>query len=83
MLQITVFMNGATRRYQTESFKDKYGTMADMEVYDAVISNINDGYTKVITFKDVFSNVNVSVSPITCLIECEEVVEDGISTKEA
>lgn len=75
MLQITVFMNGATRRYQTESFKSKYGDLSDMEVYDGVISNINDGYTKVITFKDVFSNVNVSVSPITCLIECEEVEE--------
>lgn len=83
MLRITVFMNGATRRYQTQSFKDKYERSSDMEVYDAVISNINLGYEKVITFKDVFSNVNVSVSPITCLIECEEVIEDGISTKEA
>lgn len=75
MLRITVFMNGATRRYQTDSFKDKYGSCSDMEVYDAYISNINNGYEKVITFKDVFSNVNVSVSPITCLIECEEVEE--------
>lgn len=83
MLRITVFMNGATRRYQTESFKDKYRNRSDMEVYDEVISNIDYGNTKVITFKDVFSNANVSVSPITCLIECEEVVEDGISTKEA
>lgn len=83
MLRITVFMNGATRRYQTDSFKDEYGRRSDAEVYDASISNINHGYEKVITFKDVFSNVNVSVSPVTCLIECEEVVEDGISTKEA
>lgn len=75
MLSITVFMNGATRRYQTKSFKDEHGRSSDMEVYDAVISNINRGYAKVITFKDVFSNVNVSVSPITCLIECEEVAE--------
>lgn len=75
MLQITVFMNGATRRYQTQSFKDEYEGSSDMEVYDVVISNVNHGYTKVITFKDVFSNVNVSVSPITCLIECEEVEE--------
>lgn len=75
MLRITVFMNGATRRYQTQSFEDEHERSSDMEVYDAVISNINRGYTKVITFKDVFSNVNVSVSPITCLIECEEVAE--------
>ena len=75
MLRITVFMNGATRSYQTQSFKDEYVGSCDMEVYDAVISNINNGYAKVITFKDVFSNVNVSVSPITCLIECEEVEE--------
>lgn len=74
MLRITVFMNGATRSYQTQSFKDEYKRSSDMEVYDAVISNINRGYAKVITFKDVF-NVNVSVSPITCLIECEEVAE--------
>ncbi|MDU5307428.1 MAG: hypothetical protein E6167_00970 [Varibaculum cambriense] len=83
MLRITVFMNGATRRYQTESFKSKYGDRSDMEVYDEVISNINHGYTKVITFKDVFSNVNVSVSPITCLIEYEEVIEDKNGTKKA
>lgn len=75
MLRITVFMNGATRSYQTQSFKDEYKRSSDMEVYDAVISNINRGYTKVITFKDVFSNANVSVSPITCLIEVEEVPE--------
>ena len=75
MLRITVFMNGETRRYQTQSFEDEHERSSDMEVYDAVISNINRGYTKVITFKDVFSNVNVSVSPITCLIECEEVAE--------
>lgn len=75
MLRITVFMNGATRMYQTQSFKDEYKRSSDMEVYDAVISNINRGYAKVIIFKDVFSNVNVSVSPITCLIEVEEVSE--------
>lgn len=75
MLRITVFMNGATRSYQTQSFKDEYKRSSDMEVYDAVISNINRGYAKVITFKDVFSNVNVSVSPIMCLIEVEEVPE--------
>ena len=74
MLRITVFMNGATRSYQTQSFKDEYKRSSDMEVYDAVISNINRGYAKVITFKDAF-NVNVSVSPITCLIEVEEVPE--------
>lgn len=83
MLRITVFMNGWVRRYQTESFKDKYKNRSDMEVYDEVISNIDYGNIKVITFKDAFSNVNVSVSPITCLIECEEVVEDEISTKKA
>ncbi len=75
MLRITVFINGAIRMYQTQSFEDEHERSSDMEVYDAVISNINRGYTKVITFKDVFSNVNVSVSPITCLIECEEVAE--------
>lgn len=83
MLQITVFMNGATRRYQTDSFKDEYGRCSDVEVYNAYISNINNGYKKVITFKDVFSNANVSVSPITCLIECEEVIEDETGTKKA
>lgn len=83
MLIITVFMNGGVRRYKTDSFKDKYKNRSDMEVYDEVISNIDYGNIKVITFKDVFSNVNVSVSPITCLIECEEVIKNEISTKKA
>nr|DAN35106.1 MAG TPA: hypothetical protein [Caudoviricetes sp.] len=37
MLRITVFMNGATRRYQTESFKGKYRNRSDMEVYNEAI----------------------------------------------
>lgn len=83
MLQITVFMNGATRRYLTNSFKDNYFCDEEMKAYDSALQNVDLGNTQTIKFVDITTNVNVSVSPITCLIECEEVIEDEISTKKA
>jgi hypothetical protein len=83
MLQITVFMNGATRRYFTNSFKDNYFCDEEMKAYDSALQNVDLGNTQTIKFVDITTNANVSVSPITCLIECEEVIEDGISTKKA
>lgn len=83
MLRITVFINGATRRYFTNSFKDNCFYDEEMKAYDSMLRNVDLGNVQTIKFIDVVTNANVSVSPITCLIECEEVVEDGISTKEA
>lgn len=73
MLQITVFMNGATRRYFTKTYK--YDNKREIDVYNNRLSNVNDGYEKVIMFTDEVTNAFVSVSPITCLIEVEEVPE--------
>lgn len=75
MLQITVFMNGATRRYFTNSFKDNYFCDEEMKAYDSALQNVDLRNTQTIKFVDITTNANVSVSPITCLIECEEVEE--------
>ena len=73
MLQITVFLNGATRRYVTKTYAPKYYNEREIDVFNNVLSNVNQGYEKVITFTDEVTNTFVSVSPITCLIEVEEV----------
>lgn len=75
MLQITVFMNGATRRYVTKTYNSKYDNERAIDVYNNRLNNVNDGYEKVIMFTDEVTNAFVSVSPITCLIEVEEVPE--------
>lgn len=75
MLQITVFLNGATRRYFTKTFKPKYDNQRDLDVYNDVLGIVNDGYQKVITFTDDVTDTLISVSPITCLIEVEEMPE--------
>lgn len=76
MLQITVFINGATRRYLTKTFKPKYDNQRDIDVYNVVLDVVNDGYQKVITFTDIVTDALISVSPITCLIEVEEVADE-------
>lgn len=75
MLQIAVFLNGETRRYFTKTYKPKYDNEHEIDVYNNRLSNVNDGYDKVIMFTDEVTNAFVSVSPITCLIEVEEVPE--------
>lgn len=54
-----------------------------MKAYDSALQNVDLGNTQTIKFVDITTNANISVSPITCLIECEEVIEDEISTKKA
>ena len=83
MLQITVFINGATRRYFTNSFNNYNFHNEEMKAYDSMLRNVDLGNVQTIKFIDVVTNANVSVSPVTCLIECEEVIEGEISTKEA
>lgn len=73
MLQITVFINGATRRYFTKTFKPEYDNQRDIDVYNDVLGVVNNDYQKVITFTDIVTDALISVSPITCLIEVEEV----------
>ncbi len=38
------------------------------------IENVNDGYKKLITFTDKFGKF-VAVSPVNCVIECEDCEE--------
>lgn len=75
MLQITVFLNGATRRYFTKTYKPQYDNEREIDVYNSRLNNVNNDYGKVIMFTDEVTNAFVSVSPITCLIEVEEVPE--------
>ena len=73
MLKITIFMNGATRRYITKTFEPKYDNQNEIEVYNERLLNIDNGYEKAIKFIDEVTKVLVSVSPTTCLIEVEKV----------
>lgn len=75
MLQITVFLNGTTRRYLTKTYKSKYDNEREIDVYNSRLSIVNQGYEKVIMFTDEVTNAFVSVSPITCLVEVKEVPE--------
>lgn len=72
MLRITVFQNGLTRTYMTNSFK--LGSRKN-EFYNFLeaATNVNLGHKKLIDFEDMVTNANVFVSPVTCLIEVEEV----------
>lgn len=76
MLQITVFINGATRRYFTNSFKEGEGMKSELHNFLVAITNVDLGNKKNIGFVDVVTGTNVFVSPTTCLIEVEEVAEE-------
>lgn len=82
MLQIKVFQSGSTRIYNTNSFK--LG-VAKSEFYNFLeaMTNVNSGNKKLIGLEDAVTNTKVFISPIACLIEVEEVIEDEISTNEA
>ena len=73
MLQITIFMNGATRRYITKTFEPKYDNQNEIEVYNERLRSIDNGNEKVIKFIDEVTKTFISVSPNTCLIEVEKV----------
>ena len=76
MLQITVFINGATRRYFTNSFKEGKGMKSELHNFLVAITNVDLGNRKNIGFVDVVTGTNVFVSPVSCLIEVEEVAEE-------
>lgn len=80
MLRIKVFQNGLTRIYMTDSFKLGSGKNEFYNFLEAV-TNVNLGHKKLIGLEDADTNAKVFVSPITCLIECEEVIKDEISPK--
>lgn len=75
MLHIKVFQGGATRIYNTNSFK--LGT-GENEFYNflEVITNVDLGHKKIICLEDVVTGTTVFISPVSCLIEVEEVADE-------
>ncbi len=67
MVKIKVFMSGGARIYATE----KYKTLND---YYIDLSLVTDGKAKCILFQDIYGTL-VSISPINCVIEAEELKE--------
>ena len=75
MLRIKVFQNGSNRIYNTNTFKEG---KSKNEFYNflEVATNVNLGHKKLIGFEDMVTNARVFVSPVTCLIEVEEVADE-------
>lgn len=75
MLHIKVFQGGATRIYNTNSFK--LGT-GENEFYNflEVATNVDLGNKKLICLEDAVTGAKVFISPVSCLIEVEEVADE-------
>lgn len=67
MVELLVAASCGTATYKTETYKNK-------EMFQNDIENVNDGYKKLITFTDKFRKF-VAVSPVNCVIECEDCEE--------
>lgn len=76
MLQIKVFQGGSIRIYNTNSFKEGEGMKSELHNFLVAITNVDLGNRKNIGFVDVVTGTNVFVSPVSCLIEVEEVAEE-------
>lgn len=76
MLQIKVFQGGSIRIYNTNSFKEGEGMKSELHNFLVAITNVDLGNRKNIGFVDVLTGTNVFVSPVSCLIEVEEVAEE-------
>lgn len=75
MLHIKVFQGGATRIYNTNSFllgvrKNEFYNFLD------VVTDVNLGHKKLIGLEDAVTNTKVFISPVSCLIEVEEVADE-------
>lgn len=75
MLQITVFLNGSVRRYVTKDYAFKNGCKSEIDAFNYELSCVSEGDKKIIAFIDEVTDTFVYVSPITCLIEVEEMPE--------
>nr|DAQ08908.1 MAG TPA: hypothetical protein [Caudoviricetes sp.] len=67
MVKLLVVASCGTATYKTETYKNK-------EMFQNDIENVNEGYKKLITFTDKFGKF-VAVSPVNCVIECEDCEE--------
>ena len=64
MVELTIVMNCGTGTYKTETFEDK-------KAFERAIRSVQIGNETVITFTDKLGRF-ISVSPVNCIIECEE-----------
>ena len=76
MLQIKVFQNGANRIYVTKSFEGEDGKKNEKYRFMRAMVNVDLENTRIISFEDAVSGTQVFVSPVTCLIEVEEIVDE-------
>lgn len=67
MVKLLVVMHCGTKIYKTETFKDK-------DNFKCCVKNVNLGNTKLISFTDIYGTF-VTVSPVNCVIECENCKE--------
>lgn len=75
MLRIKVFQCGKTRIYNTNSFKLGTGENEFYNFLEAV-TNVDLGYKKIICLEDAVMGTTAFISPVSCLIEVEEVADE-------
>lgn len=74
MLQIKVFQNGLIKTYVTNVFKEGEAKNEFCNFLE-VMTNIDLGNKKIIVFEDCISHTKIFLSPVSCLIEVEEMVK--------
>lgn len=74
MLQIKVFQNGSIKTYVTNTFKEGE-TKSEFRNFLEVMTNVDLGNKKIIGFEDCISHTKIFLSPVSCLIEIEELVK--------
>ena len=75
MLRIKVFQSGSNRIYNTNTFKEGVSTNEFFNFLNA-ITNIDLSNKKLIGFEEAVTDTKVFVSPVSCLIEVEEVADE-------
>lgn len=75
MLRIKVSQNGATKIYTTNSFKDANGILCEMHNFVVDMLAVVAGKNGMVSFVDISTNTNISVSPVMCNVVAELVEE--------
>ena len=76
MLRIKVFQHGVNRIYVTKSFNRRFNDKSETYNFMYEMVEIDKGDKKMISFEDAITKTYVFVSPLTCLIEFEEVADE-------
>lgn len=75
MLRITVIQSGSTRIYNTNSFK--YGNAkSEFSNFLDIMISVDVSGKRLVSLEDAVTNAKVFISPVACLIEVEEVVDE-------